>query len=90
MILEEEERLSNDEHESKDERPAVGTRAVGRRRTHLILNLQDDVNHVAQREPCRHFNKTQTMTDHDIRLSVSISHFVIRWNVMIFNFNSCV
>ena len=66
MILEEEERLRNDEYESKDERPAVGTRAFGRRRTHLRLNLQDDVNHVAQCEPCTHFDKKQTMLDHDI------------------------
>ena len=75
MILEEEERLRNDEHKSKDERPAVGTRTVGRRRTHLRLNLQDDVNHIAQCEPCRHFNMTQTMTDHDIRLSMPINTF---------------
>lgn len=58
LILEKKERLGDDERKSKDESPAVRSGASHCCRTHLKLNLQDDVDNVAQCK-CLHFDNKQ-------------------------------
>jgi len=60
LILEKKERLGDDERKSKDESPAICSGASHGCRTHLKLNLQDDVDNIAQ---CKslHFNNKQNI-----------------------------